>query len=93
MPAPRLRCDCAQTTIAVRAIRIFSSDPEVINAGARFLVIVFGGMWFSIPMAIYTAAFNGAGDTMPPLVTSSVANWGGKVGLAYIATYYFGDIF
>ncbi|MEN8210086.1 MAG: MATE family efflux transporter [Thermodesulfobacteriota bacterium] len=72
------------------AIGIFSMNPEVINAGAGFLIIILTGMYFAVPLAIYTAAFNGAGDTMPPMITSFIANWAGKIGTAYIATYYLG---
>jgi len=52
------------------AIRMFSTDPAVVSAGSAYLIIVLGGMLFEIPMTVYAAAFNGAGDTMPPTVVA-----------------------
>ncbi|MCK5760078.1 MAG: MATE family efflux transporter, partial [Candidatus Delongbacteria bacterium] len=54
-----------------------------------YLVIVFVGMLFNVPMTVYAAAFNGAGDTAPPTIVAFIANWVGKIGFAAIATYYY----
>ena len=72
-----------------QAIGIFTSDPAVIEAGSGYLVIVFVGMLFNVPMTVYAAAFNGAGDTAPPTIVAFIANWVGKIGFAAIATYYY----
>lgn len=75
---------------AENAIKVFTADSAVIYAGAGYLKIVTLGMLFSVPMTVYTAAFNGAGDTMPPMLIAFMANWVGKIGIAYMATYILG---
>lgn len=75
---------------AEQAIVIFSNDPEIISIGSKYLHIVLIGMIFSVPMNIYSAVFNGAGDTMPPMIIAFISNWPGKVGIAYISTYLLG---
>jgi putative MATE family efflux protein len=72
-----------------QAIGIFTADPAVIEAGSGYLVIVLVGMLFNVPMTVYAAAFNGAGDTAPPTIVAFISNWVGKIGFAAIATYYF----
>lgn len=76
--------------LSKQAIGIFTSDPTVIAAGSGYLLIVLAGMLFEVPMTVYAAAFNGAGDTAPPTVIAFISNWVGKIGFAAIATYYFG---
>lgn len=73
-----------------QAISVFTSDPDVISAGRSYLIIIFFGMFFDVPMTVYTAGFNGAGDTAPPTIASFLANWIGKVGFAAAATYSLG---
>ncbi len=73
---------------AEKAISFFSSDSEVIAIGSSYLVIVLLGMLFEIPMTVYAAAFNGAGNTMPPTIIAFISNWPGKLGIAYLTTYY-----
>lgn len=75
---------------ADKAIEIFTSDAYIILIGKGYLQIVLVGMIFSVPMNIYGAAFNGAGDTMPPMIVSFLSNWPGKVGIAAFASYYLG---
>jgi putative MATE family efflux protein len=75
---------------ADQAIGVFSSDPSVVSSGSGYLVIVFLGMFFDVPMTVYSASFNGAGDTAPPTIAAFIANWVGKVGFAIAATYWLG---
>ncbi|MBN2790281.1 MAG: MATE family efflux transporter [Candidatus Delongbacteria bacterium] len=70
------------------AIGIFTTDQAVIDAGSGYLIIVLLGMIFNVPMTVYAAAFNGAGDTAPPTIIAFIANWLGKVGFAVVTTYY-----
>ncbi len=72
------------------AIMIFSNDIEIITMGANYLKIVILSLFFEVPMTIYTAAFNGAGDTKPPMIISFISNWIGKIPYAYIASYILG---
>ncbi|NOR45395.1 MAG: MATE family efflux transporter [Candidatus Delongbacteria bacterium] len=71
------------------AISIFTADSTVIEAGSWYLIIVLAGMLFEVPMTVYAAGFNGAGDTAPPTIIAFFSNWVGKIGFAAIATYYF----
>lgn len=73
-----------------QAIGLFTENSDVIATGADYIFIILLGLIFSVPMTVYGAAFNGAGDTMPPMISSFIANWGGKVGIAYFASYYLG---
>jgi putative MATE family efflux protein len=73
-----------------QAIGIFTQNAEVITMGVHYLYIVLIGLIFSVPMTVYSAAFNGAGDTRPPMIISAISNWVAKVGVAYVATYYLG---
>jgi putative MATE family efflux protein len=73
-----------------QAISVFSTDPSVVSAGSAYLVIIFLGMFFDVPMTVYAASFNGAGDTAPPTIAAFLANWVGKIGFAMIATYWLG---
>jgi putative MATE family efflux protein len=73
-----------------QAIGIFIHNREVITIGVYYLKIVLMGLIFSVPMTVYSAAFNGAGDTRPPMIISFIANWAVKVGVASMTTYYLG---
>lgn len=70
-------------------IGIFISDPGVIGVGATYLRIVYLGIAFVIFQVIYGGAFKGAGDTLPPMIASLVANVTIKLPLAYILAIYF----
>jgi len=76
--------------LSEQAISVFSTDPGVVSAGRGYLIIIFIGMFFDVPMTVYAAGFNGAGDTAPPTIAAFIANWVGKVGFAAAATYGFG---
>jgi putative MATE family efflux protein len=73
-----------------QAISVFTTDPEVVAAGSGYLIIVYLGMFFHVPMTVYAAGFNGAGHTAPPMIAAFIANWIGKIGFAYVTTYIFG---
>ncbi|MBN1971644.1 MAG: MATE family efflux transporter [Candidatus Delongbacteria bacterium] len=71
------------------AISIFSKDPEIIKMGSSYLFIVIISLIFEVPMTVYAAALNGAGDTKPPMIIAFISNWLGKISIAYIFTYIF----
>ena len=72
------------------AIKIFSTDPEIVTMGSNYLRIVIITLIFEVPMTVYTAAFNGAGDTKPPMIISFISNWLGKIPYAYVGSYLLG---
>lgn len=65
-------------------IGLFSSDAAVISHGSAYLRIVYVGVLFVIFPTIYGGVFQGAGDTLPPMISSLVANVGLKVPIAYL---------
>ncbi len=55
-------------------MRVFTSDPAAISEGAKFLRIVAISQVFMGWELVYSQAFTGAGDTMPPLWVSSITS-------------------
>jgi len=62
----------------------FINDPLVIKTGAEYLRIVYVGLIFVVYPTIYGGAFQGSGDTFPPMISSIVANVVLKLPIAYI---------
>ncbi|GCD10956.1 MATE family efflux transporter [Clostridium tagluense] len=62
----------------------FINDPLVIRTGAEYLRIVYVGLIFVVYTTIYGGAFQGSGDTFPPMISSIVANVVLKLPIAYI---------
>lgn len=62
----------------------FTSDPGVIEVGVRYLWIIYAGLVTIVWTITYTGVFQGAGDSFPPMVASTVANVAVKVPLAYL---------
>lgn len=73
-------------TFAEHAIGLFTDNPAIIAMGTNYMYIVLISMVFSVPMIVYTAAFNGAGDTLPPMIVAFFANWIGKIVIGYYAS-------
>ncbi|WP_184312251.1 MATE family efflux transporter [Anaerosolibacter carboniphilus] len=64
-------------------IQFFLNDEKVIQLGIEYLRIVYIGVIFVIFPTVYGGAFQGAGDTFPPMVSSIFANVLVKLPLAY----------
>lgn len=64
-------------------IQFFLKDETVIQLGIEYLRIVYIGVVFVIFPVVYGGAFQGAGDTFPPMVASIFANVLVKLPLAY----------
>lgn len=71
-------------------MRIFRDDPLVIQNGAEYLRIVYIGVIFTIFTSTYGGAFQGSGDTFPPMLSSLVANVALKLIIAYVLALTFG---
>jgi putative MATE family efflux protein len=65
-------------------MKFFINDPLVINIGAQYLRIVYIGLIFVVYTIIYGGAFQGSGDTFPPMISSIIANVVLKLPIAYI---------
>lgn len=70
-------------------LRIFSSDPEVIEYGALSLQIIAAGYVFYAYGMVIIQSFNGAGDTRTPTVINFFCFWIFQLPFAYLAALYF----
>jgi putative MATE family efflux protein len=64
-------------------VRIFTSEPAVVAAGAQCLLIVSYGYIFFAWGLVMPQAFNGAGDTMTPTKINFFCFWLLEIPLAY----------
>jgi putative MATE family efflux protein len=65
-------------------IRLFITDPDVLNAGTECLRIVSTGFIFYGFGMVLVNSFNGAGDTTTPLKINVLAFWMIEIPLAWI---------
>jgi putative MATE family efflux protein len=66
-----------------RLVRIFTSDPSVVNAGSECLrVVSYGYVMYAWGM-VMPQAFNGAGDTITPTKINFFCFWLFEIPLAY----------
>lgn len=65
-------------------VGLFTSDPEVLAAGARCLRVVGLGFPFYAYALVVTAAFNGAGDTWTPTLINLFCFWLCEIPLAWM---------
>jgi putative MATE family efflux protein len=75
--------------LAKPLLGIFTKDLGVIAIGVRYLWIIYVGLMTVIWTITYTGVFQGAGDSFPPMVASTVANVVVKVPLAYLLVKFF----
>lgn len=61
----------------------FTEDAEIIRIGITYLQIVYVGLFTVIWTTVYSGVFQGAGDTFPPMLASTIAKVVIKVPLAY----------
>lgn len=69
--------------------RFFTDDPQTIQAGAIYLAIVALSLGPQTLEQVLTGAFEGAGDTIPPLLVGILAH-GARLPLILLATSVFG---
>lgn len=65
-------------------LSIFTNDVNVISIGVNYLRITYMGLLFVIFPMVLGGVFQGAGDTMPPMLSSIIANVVLKLPLAYL---------
>ena len=63
-------------------IRAFNRDPEVVRIGAGYLRIVSPFYFFAAFGVIFGRALNGAGDSLAPMIITTLSLWGLQVPLA-----------
>ncbi len=64
------------------AVRLFGTEPGLVEIGSNFLRIAALGFLMMGPAAVLTSCLNGVGDTMIPLLASLVTMWGVQLPLA-----------
>jgi putative MATE family efflux protein len=64
-------------------VGVFTQDPEVIREGANCLRFVSYGYLFYAWGMVIVQAFNGAGDTVTPLIINCFCYWLWQIPLAY----------
>jgi len=75
---------------APQLIQFFTTDPEVAQYGVRCLRIVSAGFLFYGYAMVFSASFNGAGDTRTPTLINIVCLWIWEIPLAWALAYPFG---
>ena len=67
-------------------IRLFITDPEVLEVGARLFRIFSPSVIFFSLFTILNGAFQGGGDTKPVMIVNSLRLWVFRVPLAWLFT-------
>lgn len=76
--------------IAPVLIRIFTSDPIVLQAGTESLRVLAGGFVFFGFGMIMSQSINGAGDTRTPTILNFIFFWLIEIPLAYLLAFQLG---
>ena len=70
-------------------IRFFNHDPDVIHLGASYLRFISPIILIVAVNMMIRSAFQGSGDTKPPMIASVISNWGIKLGIAWLFSMFF----
>jgi putative MATE family efflux protein len=76
--------------LAAPIVRLFTSEPEVVNHGADALRVVAAGYLFYAYGMVVTQSFNGAGDTWTPTWINLFCFWLWEIPLAYALAIWLG---
>jgi putative MATE family efflux protein len=74
--------------LAPYIVRIFNSEPELVEIGTSFLHIQIVGYIVFGCVIVLSQALNGAGDTMVPMLVTLLTMWCIQVPVAYLLTAY-----
>lgn len=69
-------------------IRIFNSNPEVMDIAGTFLRIAAAGYLFMGLYFVFQNSINGSGDTLPPMLVSLLNFWLVQIPLAFLLPKY-----
>ncbi len=68
---------------AENIVRIFNSEPSLVQTGATFLRIASSSYLVLAFYAVFQYCISGAGDTVPPMILSVIGTWLIQLPLAY----------
>ena len=69
-------------------VRVFNREPDLVVQGAVFMRIAVAG-YIVLPLnAVFMSALSGAGDTMPPMIISTITVWAIQLPMAYFLPEY-----
>ena len=71
-------------------MRLFSTDPEVIESGYAYLARILPFYWMLAIMFVMSGVMRGAGEMIVPMVTSLSALWLARIPAAYLLARFFG---
>jgi len=69
---------------AERILHIFTPDPDLVRIASAFLRIATAGFIVAGLSVVLQQSISGAGDTLPPMIISSLTVWAIQLPLAYI---------
>lgn len=69
---------------APNIVRIFNSEPELVEIGANFMKIQIVGFLVFGFVIVLSQALNGVGETMVPMIVTLVTMWAIQVPLAWV---------
>jgi len=61
----------------------FADDPGVVEMGVSYIRLVVPALVIMGPLHVIAAVFKGAGDTVPHMISTLIANWLIKIPLAF----------
>ena len=61
----------------------FADDPRVVEMGVSYIRLVVPALVIMGPLHVIAAVFKGAGDTVPHMISTLIANWLIKIPLAF----------
>jgi Na+-driven multidrug efflux pump len=79
-----LICSVAVLLWAENIIRVFNTEPGLVEVASTFLRIAAAGYLTLGLTAALQMSISGAGDTLPPMVISLVMMWGIQLPLAFL---------
>jgi putative MATE family efflux protein len=71
-------------------VRVFNSEPAVVETGASFLRIASSGYLVASFLFVFQNCISGSGDTVPPMLFSIIGIWIIQLPLAYFLSKYAG---
>ena len=73
-------------------ISAFSSDPNIINIGKQYLLIIGTTFWIFSVMMIFTGVIRGLGNTVIPMIITLISLWIIKIPIAHYLSQTYNEV-